>query len=252
MILLLGGTREGREAAAGLITNGQKVKISVTTKYGASLLEDLEAEVITAKLNEADLLRIIDEHDISAIVDATHPFASKISRAAISVCRNSETFYIRYQRPRVNIPEDLTIISASDFAQAAEAASNYEKIFLTTGSKNFKIFQQKITGWQERLYLRILPLTNFVQRIAAAGLPPDNIIAMKGPFSAGLNRAILQEYNIDVLVTKASGQTGGLPAKLEAAKLTETPVIVISRPEIDFPRVVRTQNELIKYLESLL
>lgn len=251
MILVLGGTKEGKEAAARLISRGKKVKISVTTEYGASLLKGLEAEVIVSKLNPEKLRDILDSQEIKVVVDATHPFAEKITEAAIAACDDEKADYVRYERPRIDFPPHLKVIKVENYQQAADAAKNFDRILLTTGSKNLKKFVQSISRAQERLHIRILPLPEFLQRTISTGISPDNIIAMKGPFSSELNRAILGEYNIDVLVTKASGKTGGLPAKLEAASLEETPVIIISRPDYNFPRVVNTGDELIEMLKLL-
>ena len=248
MILILGGTKEGREIAAELISCGEKVKISVTTEYGASLLADLDAEVIVKNLQEEELRSILVSQKITKLIDATHPYAREITEMALSACDNTQTAYIRYERPLVNYPEEIDIIAADNYSQAAEAAADFDKIFLSTGSKNLKTFVRRVSSAKERLYARILPIVKSLQKAAAAGLGPENIVAMKGPFSSKLNRVILQEYDVDVLVSKASGRIGGLPAKLEAAKMLGLPVIIISRPDYEFPQVVSSLEELKKVL----
>ena len=62
------------------------------------------------------------------------------------------------------------------------------------------------------------------------GIPLDHIIAMKGPFSKELNCAIIRQFDIKVLVTKASGKSGGFWEKVEAASECGAELIVIRRP----------------------
>ena len=65
----------------------------------------------------------------------------------------------------------------------------------------------------------------------AAGIPEDRIIAGRGPFSVEENLAAIQRFGIGVIVTKDSGRSGGVEAKLAAAHQVHCRVIVIRRPE---------------------
>ena len=62
------------------------------------------------------------------------------------------------------------------------------------------------------------------------GIPLDHIIAMKGPFSKELNSALIRQFDIKMLVTKASGKSGGFWEKVEAARECGVELIVIRRP----------------------
>jgi precorrin-6A/cobalt-precorrin-6A reductase len=70
-----------------------------------------------------------------------------------------------------------------------------------------------------------------VQAALSAGIPKQNIIKGRGPFSIQQNVAVIKEYNIGALVTKDSGEAGGVPAKLEAARAAGCRVVVIRRPD---------------------
>ncbi len=54
---------------------------------------------------------------------------------------------------------------------------------------------------------------------------------MQGPFSQELNVALLRQYHIQWMVTKASGRTGGYPEKQAAALEAGAGLVVIEKPE---------------------
>jgi precorrin-6A/cobalt-precorrin-6A reductase len=70
-----------------------------------------------------------------------------------------------------------------------------------------------------------------MQQALSAGFTPDRLLCLRPPFSREFNRAILQEYHIDVLVTKASGREGGVEEKVLAAADLGIKVLMIRRPE---------------------
>ena len=81
------------------------------------------------------------------------------------------------------------------------------------------------------MFPRVLPLTQSILSCEEAGVPHRNIIAIQGPFSEELNKAVINEFEINVMITKDSGATGGFPEKIHAARDCGIPVIVITRPE---------------------
>ena len=60
--------------------------------------------------------------------------------------------------------------------------------------------------------------------------PHKNILALQGPFSYALNRALLEQFSIRFLVTKDGGAAGGFAEKAQAAADTGVQLIVIRRP----------------------
>ncbi len=79
---------------------------------------------------------------------------------------------------------------------------------LTTGSKELEVFTQ-VRDFASRLYPRMLPMGQAVEKAAALGFPRGHIIAMQGPFSTQLNVALIRQFAIETLVTKDGGGPGG-------------------------------------------
>lgn len=255
MILVIAGTSDSYQLIEGLINEGENLIASVTTSYGKKLIkEKFEIRVIKKRMNRDDLYNLIKKEKILLVVDATHPFAEEITKSAIKAVSEAGIKYIRYERKDIDLSQydetTANIINADNYKQAAEKANDFERVFLTTGSKNVKTFINKISNFENRLFMRVMTFPAFIKKIIDLGLPPANIIAVKGPFTKEFNRSLFKEYGADVIVTKASGDSGGLKSKIEAAVELRIAVIVIRRPQINYPLVFNEAANLIEYIKT--
>src|SRR5213082_3166502 len=98
MILILGGTAEARELAAGLDAAGVSVTSSLAGRVSSPRLPAGETRVGGFGGPEA-LAGWILEHDVRAVIDATHPFAQRISASAAGACRAAAVPLLRLERP---------------------------------------------------------------------------------------------------------------------------------------------------------
>ena len=114
-----------------------------------------------------------------------------------------------------------------------EAAKLLEKmegsILVTTGSKELEALRG-LPGFAKRIFARILPQPEMVQKCMEMGLSGRHIICMQGPFSEEMNYAMLRETNARILLTKESGAAGGFPEKLRGARRAGAAVVVVKRP----------------------
>jgi precorrin-6A/cobalt-precorrin-6A reductase len=113
------------------------------------------------------------------------------------------------------------------------AKSDRKRILLTTGFSAAEKFA-KLKDDKE-IFIRILPMPVHIEQCIDMGIKPSNILALQGPFSIELNTAIYNQYNIDVVITKDSGKTGGVPEKIQSASEAEIDIVIIKREEIDYP-----------------
>ena len=81
-----------------------------------------------------------------------------------------------------------------------------------------------------------------------AGIPHRNIIAMQGPFSCQLNKALIEQFHIRYLVTKDGGAAGGFAEKVQAAAETGAQLVVLRRPE----EVGETEAGLFTHCQEIL
>lgn len=253
MILALCGTIEGERLIKKLLENQYKIMATVTTEYGAKCLGAYghQVQVLEGKLTELQIRELVSSQQIQGIVDVTHPFAMKISAMAMETAKAYGIPYLRYERARVQYNKDSLIQEAADFHEAARLAGTMgERIFLTIGSNHLGVFVNALGV--NRLVARVLPFASIIKACEGYGFTPDNIIAMKGPFSEAMNRLMFTEYQAHVVVTKDSGRAGGTEEKLKAAKALHLPVIMVKRPEIDYGKAFDCIEDLIQQLNYSL
>jgi precorrin-6A/cobalt-precorrin-6A reductase len=230
-ILLLSGTSEGPALARSLLAAGFEVRATVTREEAReSLFGPLVREILVEArgFTEESLTEFLARREADLVLDATHPFAVRITQIAQTVCRRVGVPYVRYDRPDWEPPPGTRLVNS--FAEAAELLPHLGgRALLTIGAKQLKHFAQV----QNRLHLvaRILPSVLSIQQALSAGFTPGRILCLRPPFSREFNRAILQEYRMEVLVTKSSGREGGVEEKVLAAADLGVEVIMIRRPE---------------------
>ena len=249
-IFLIAGTEDGRKLAKFLSQKNFNVTASVVSDYGRKLLETCAGIKINDKpLDRDELKKILREEHFNFLVDASHPYAKNISANAIDAAQAAQIVYVRYERAEIEFDYEK-IFHVDSYEEAAlKAAELGKNIFLTTGSRNLKIFVDLLKDCN--LTARILPTAEVLTQCEALGLTPKQIIAMQGSFSTELNVELFKHAGAEVIVTKNSGQIGGADTKLEAAKILNLPVVVINKPKIDYPNVATTFDDVLKFLEMI-
>ncbi|MDN3514296.1 MAG: precorrin-6A reductase [Candidatus Brocadia sp.] len=251
MILVLSGTEEGKEIVRRLHDEGLSLLTTVATEYGKKMFEPmgLETVCLQGRLDASGFSRLIQEKGIDTVVDATHPYAIEVSQNAMNACQKNNVRYLRFERQEVEIPTHPLIHKVKTMAEAVEKSRTLgKKIFLTTGissvAKFIPLKNEKV------LYVRILPVPEHIALCLDMGIPPAHIIAMHGPFSEDLNRAMFRQYHINTMVTKDSGGVGGTPEKVYAALNEGIDSIVIERPRIEFPQKYSSVDDVVSVVKD--
>jgi precorrin-6x reductase len=142
------------------------------------------------------------------------------------------------------------ITFAADHEEAARlACAGGRAVLLTTGSRNLRPYAEEAKRTGTPLIVRVLPHSDSLAACEAAGIPGEMIIAAKGPFSVEENIDAIRKFGIRVLVTKDSGEAGGMPAKIAAARREKCLLIVVRRPASGDALSFQSVEKLIKYLE---
>jgi precorrin-6A/cobalt-precorrin-6A reductase len=240
-ILILGGTAEARQLAAALVADGVDVISSLAGRVSTPNLPVGRVRVggFGGAGGLADYLR--REH-ACAVVDATHPFASKITTNVVQAASTTGTPLVRLERPGWGEhPQANTWTWVCDAAGARAAAESARRPFLTTGRQSLRDFD----AWADRDVL-----VRLVDPPAAALPQRWNVILSRGPYGYDGERTILTEHAIDVILAKDSGGTHTV-AKLDAAADLGVPVVIIARPEPPPVPLLRTVAEAVAWCRSL-
>lgn len=237
-VLIYGGTTEGRRLAEILHASGIEPVVSVATEYGEEIMEDADPEirVRTGRMDCEEMRQLAASENFCAVVDATHPYATEVSRNIRESVKGIGIPLFRLSRAGETcfIETDTTVQEKrrefQNLRDCIEVLSGTEgNVFLTTGSKELKEFCRD-DRLRERLIVRVLPGEESLRLCREAGLSGRQIIAMQGPFSVEMNLAVIHQYDIRILVTKESGHTGGADAKMKAAAEAGISCYVIRRP----------------------
>lgn len=229
------GTGDGNALAAQLAAQGLPVVVSTATEYGGAVAQhDCPGVTVWAGRQGIEARRqALVQSGARVLVDATHPYANLISEQLIALSGELGIPYLRYERPGAAV---AAAIACSSMAQAAERAiASGKRIFLSTGSKDLATFLRAPGADRCEWFIRITPEPELIQRALDLGLPRSHICAMQGPFSPAFNTALWQDWNIDCVVTKDSGDAGGYQAKLGAAEALGIPLLVVARPSVAYP-----------------
>ena len=230
MILLLGGTSEAREIAEALVQQGHDVLLSNHGQAPYELAETKRLRMRRGPLDRDSFIRLIREEEIKAVVDATHPYAEEISSLAAEVCTALDLSCVRFERSGCGeLPAHVSLTSDHE-AAARQACTFGARVLLTIGTRHLAPYVQEAQRSGARLWVRVLDCDASIDSCEALGIPQTSIITGRGPFSEDQNAALIAAHRIGVLVTKDSGDRGGVPEKLAAAARCACQVIMVSRP----------------------
>jgi cobalt-factor III methyltransferase len=251
-IWVFSGTADGNALASIIIQNGFRVVISAATSYGRDLaLERLPGvSVRSGRIGISARYRALQDSRAVAIVDATHPFATEISSQLIALGTELNIPYFRYEREVIRGSSRAIFCETMEEA-AATAIRMGKRIFLATGSKDLKVFLSHSGANEREWFVRVAPEPESLENALALEVPRSRLIAMQGPCSKELNEVLWKGWQIDCVVTKESGAAGGFSAKAEAACLLGIPLIVISRPRINYPFVAHDFVSIVDRLREL-
>lgn len=248
-LLIFAGTYEGRILCEQLCNTNLNITVSVATDYGKEILSHIKnITVHCERLTATQMQSLIKQNGFAMVVDCTHPYAFEVTENIKTACKNTDVRYIRLLRE----PEKTdNIITVPDMAAAVTyIKSTTGNVLVTTGSKELSDFCS-IEDYQNRLYIRVLPSTAVIEKCKQLGYTDSHIIAMQGPFCEEMNVAFLKQYTCSYLLTKNTGDAGGLGEKLSAAQKCGVKAILIDRPTVETGYSINEVLEILKEHFSL-
>ena len=222
-LLILGGTADGRQLAEILHRQGVPLIYSVA---GLVRTPKVGCEVVSGGFSQfGGLEEYSQQQEITAILDATHPYAAKISATAVSAAKSCGIPCWRFYRESWQETSADSWKRFSKWKDLIAALSNENRLFLTVGQIEQEYLEQ-LASKSEGVLLRtaVAPKINL----------PSNVEWIKaiGPFAEEDEYTLMQQYNIDALVSKNSGGDSTV-AKLFAARKLKIPVYMLERPVLE-------------------
>ena len=221
MILVLGGTAEARELATLLDAAGTRFMSSLAGRVARPRLP-VGAVHMGGFGGVSGLRSFLLENRVSAVVDATHPFAQGMTANAVAACTADGVPLLRLERPGwSDAPGADTWEWVDDHAAAAAAAARLGRHpFLTIGRQSLDHFVGPLA--QLRTLVRAVDAP-------AIDLPETwTLVLSRGPYLLDDERALFDEHDVDVVVTKDSGGSYTW-SKLQVAAEREAAVVIVRR-----------------------
>lgn len=242
-ILILGGTSEARNLAARLATRGDlDVLLSLAGRTEAPAEQPVPVRIGGFGGAEG-LSSFLSEGGYDMLIDATHPFAERISANAAAVAERGGISAIALVRPEwVAEPGDHWHVVADIPAAIASLGPAPRRVFLATGR-------------QGAHHAEIAPQHFYLVRSVDPVDPPlvmtdVEYVLDRGPFSLQGEIDLMQEHRIDTIVTKNSGGSAAY-AKIEAARLLGIKVVVIARAPAAAITSVETVEAALEAIDHL-
>ncbi len=242
-ILILGGTTEGSAIARALATNARfRPILSLAGRTRAPALPAVPARR-GGFGGIAGLAAYLRHEKMTALIDATHPFARQMHRHAAEASHLASVPRVAVWRPAwTPSPGDRwTEVPTMEDAVAALGPAP-RRVFLTVGQQELAPF--RAAPWHRYLI-------RSVEAPAPETLPPGvRCIAARGPFRLSDELGLLRDEQIEVVVTKNSGGDA-TAAKLDAARALCLPVLLVARPPAPEPPVVPNAAAALAWLHQL-
>lgn len=245
MILVFGGTTEGKNVAT--LLESMRLPFLYSTKTNISFKTNEIASYRYGVLDEEQLAKNIIENDITMIVNASHPFAELLHKTIAKVAECMQIPVFRFGRELLPKTIHHLVSYVRTYEEALSLLPKNKSLLALTGVQSIK----KLRSWWQKntTYFRILNRPESLAIAKENNFPQEQLIL--GIPSRNVEKEIdlIKMHQIDVVLTKETGNSGFLNTKIEVALKTTTQIIIIKQPRIpNYFKVVYNTNEL----ESLI
>ena len=223
-LLILGGTGEAAELArAATARFGDALEVTTSLAGRTERPRPVAGHVrIGGFGGPAGLAAYLTEHGIRRLIDATHPFATRISASARLACEQANVPRLVLRRPPWRRhPRDRWIEVDGIKAAAAIVGRTGRRAWLTLGAGEIAAFSATTAA---HFLVRLVDPPRYPLPLRSC-----EVIVGRGPFSVAEEHGHIERHAIDVLVCKASGGAA-TEAKIIAARERGLPVIMVRRP----------------------
>ncbi|AXT52497.1 precorrin-6A reductase [Aquimarina sp. BL5] len=228
MILVFGGTTEGKKTAT--LLESMALSFVYSTKTNISFKTTKIASYRHGALDEQQLEKYIIKNDIEMIVNASHPFAELLHDTIAKVAERLQIPVIRFGRQLLPKTENSLVSYVNSYNEGVAILKENQRVLALTGVQSIK----RLAPWWQKntTYFRILNRPESLAIAAESDFPKEQLIL--GLPSSNLKKEIevIKTHQIDVILTKETGNSGFLSTKIEAALKADVQIIIIKQPKI--------------------
>ncbi|PTX56073.1 precorrin-6A/cobalt-precorrin-6A reductase [Litoreibacter ponti] len=239
-ILLLAGTGEARDVARGLVARGHQVIASLAGATRAP--KDLGCETRFGGFGgDAGFEAWLDRNPVDLVIDATHPFAHRITDRTARICAARGLGYAQLLRPAWEQRDGDRWTFIDHASEASDHISPGARVFLATGRQTLEQFAGLS---QSYLICRQIDPPD-----GPFPFPNGEFLIGRPPFSVVDEVALFQRLKIDWLVVKNAGGEMSR-SKLDAAREIGLRVLMLNRPAMPDAPKVDTVDALLEWVDA--
>lgn len=240
-LLILGGTSDATALVGAVAAAGLTATLSLAGRVAHPVPSPIPQRTGGFGGPEG-LASWLRDHQVTHLIDATHPFAAQMSRNAIAASELTGIPMVALTRPAWRAEARDHWIHVPDMQAAAAAlAGPAQRIFLAIGRQQIDSFTAQP---QHHYVLRLVDPPD-----GPLPLPDAEAIVARGPFREEDDLALLRDHRIDCVVSKNSGGSGAY-AKIAAARQLHLPVVMIDRPELPKRLELSTPNQVLDWVHQ--
>ena len=240
-ILILGGTTEAR-VLAGRLNEGGDVAVTLSLAGRTARPRRQGVPTRIGGFGGADgLARYLREKNIGVLIDATHPFADRISANAARAAEQAGVPLLALRRvPWTKVSGDRWIDVESVAHAVAALGAAPRRAFIALGRNEIVPF----SAAPQHTYLvrSVDPID------PPLAVPHAVYVTARGPFSEAEDRTLLEQHRIDIVVAKNSGGDASY-GKIAAACALRIPVVMLRRPVLPDVESVGTIEDALSWLD---
>jgi precorrin-6x reductase len=267
-LLVLGGTSTARRVAEHLLALGHAVTVSVTRTWGLATIPP-GANVLLGARDRTEWIELLshrkshgEEGGVEGIVDCSHPFATAATEELAAAAAEQELPFVVFERTMCSAEESEEkelfpprfLLRANSPEEGCAllwgATRPGDCLFLAVGVKLLPRIVPLLRKENRRVVARVLPTEESLCEARRAGLEPKEIVALWGAGSVHLNEALLLETGAAGMLSKDSGEEGGLRNKIEACRNLGLPLVLLNRPSTTMEHVPSVSS--LEELETVL
>lgn len=226
-ILIFGGTTEGRIATKVCDEAGKPFFYS--TKSNMQKVETANGIHISGAMEVAQIVEFCTANNVKLIIDSAHPFAINLHNNIAQASEKMDIKVIRLERKYSDEKENKNLIYFDDYEQLIKflKVKSYPKLLALTGVNTMETLK---TYWQNHFTIfRILDRDDSREKAKKQNFPMEQVVYYEKERD---ELAFIRNINPSAIITKESGESGGLNEKIEVAEQLQIPIFIVKRPTL--------------------
>mgnify|MGYP000681081003 CR=1 FL=1 len=251
MILIFGGTTEGKQVIEVL----QKLQLQhiYSTKTKIDVVLDDFGQYRHGAFTFASLEEYITENNVELIIHASHPFATELHETISLAAGSCDIPVLRLERQFPERQVSSTVHYVRDYVDALTFIDENFKGKRLLGLTGVQSISKLKSYWLTNTsYFRILDRQISVDMAMESKFPKEQLILGYPNKTIEDEIELIQTLNIELVLTKESGESGALSLKIDAAKACNIPIIILEKPSLPVEfRIVKNKLSLSEALVGM-